>query len=104
MLVSEFTSEQLNSTFKEVFRQTDRASAIVSCALLEELLERTLRAFLLDHESVRKDLFSGLAPLSTMSAKISIAYHLGLISRAAYNDLMLINKKYETILLIPLRQ
>ena len=40
MFLEGFTADQLNRTFEEVFKQTDRASAIVSSALLEELLER----------------------------------------------------------------
>jgi DNA-binding MltR family transcriptional regulator len=82
--------DQLNRTFDEVFKQTDRASAIVSSALLEELLERLLLACLIDHGSVKRDLFEGMAPLSTMSAKINLAYYLGLLERSEFEDLKLI--------------
>jgi DNA-binding MltR family transcriptional regulator len=88
-LVSGF-GDQLNRTFDEVFKQTDRASAIVSSALLEELLERLLLAFLADHTSVKRDLFDGIAPLSTMSAKINLAYHLGLLEQTEFEDLKII--------------
>ncbi len=82
--------DQLNRTFEEVFKQTDRASAIVSSALLEELLERLLLAFLIDHQSVERDLFDGMSPLSTMSAKINLAYYLGLLEQSEFEDLKLI--------------
>lgn len=82
--------DQLNRTFDEVFKQTDRASAIVSSALLEELLERLLLAFLADRTSVKRDLFDGMAPLSTMSAKINLAYYLGLLEQTEFEDLKII--------------
>jgi Mannitol repressor. len=89
MASSDF-GDQLNRTFDEVFRQTDRASAIVSSALLEELLERLLLAYLVDNVSVKRDLFEGIAPLSTMSAKINLAYYLGLLGQNEFDDLKLI--------------
>jgi DNA-binding MltR family transcriptional regulator len=91
MASSDF-GNQLNKTFDEVFKQTDRASAIVSSALLEELLERLLLAHLVDHVSVKRDLFEGIAPLSTMSAKINLAYYLGLLNQNEFDDLKLIKK------------
>jgi DNA-binding MltR family transcriptional regulator len=89
-MADKFTGDQLNRTFDEVFKQTDRASAIVSSSLLEELLERLILAFLLDNEKAKKDLFDGMAPLATMSAKINIANHLGLINKNEYEDLKII--------------
>lgn len=91
MASSDF-GNQLNKTFDEVFKQTDRASAIVSTALLEELLERLLLAYLIDHVSVKRDLFEGIAPVSTMSAKINLAYYLGLLDQNEFDDLKLIKK------------
>jgi DNA-binding MltR family transcriptional regulator len=89
-MIEELSGDQINRTFNEVFKQTDRASAIVSSALLEELIERLLIAFFMDHETVKRDLFDGISPLSTMSAKINIAYHLGLLEKNEFEDLKLI--------------
>lgn len=91
MSASDF-GDQLNRTFDEVFKQTDRASAIVSSALLEELLERLLLAYLVDNVSVKRDLFEGISPLSTMSAKINLAYYLGLLEQGEFEDLKLLKK------------
>jgi DNA-binding MltR family transcriptional regulator len=90
MSLEGFTADQLNRTFEEVFKQTDRASAIVSSALLEELLERLVLAFLMDHQAAKRDLFDGMTPLSTMSAKINLAYYLGLLEQNEFEDLKLI--------------
>ena len=86
------TKKQINSTFAEIFKQTDRASALVSSALLEELLERLLLVFFMDYDKIKRDLFDGMASLSTMSAKINIAYYLGLIEQYVFEDLTLIRK------------
>jgi DNA-binding MltR family transcriptional regulator len=90
MSLEGFTADQLNRTFEEVFKQTDRASAIVSSALLEELLERLVLAFLIDHQSAKRDLLDGMTLLSTMSAKINLAYYLGLLEQSEFEDLKLI--------------
>ena len=86
------TEEQINNTFDEIFKQTDRASALVSSALLEELLERLLLVFFMDYNKIKRDLFDGMAPLSTMNAKINIAYYLGLIEQDIFEDLTFIRK------------
>ena len=88
----ELTKEEINNAFAEIFKQTDRASALVSCALLEELLERLLLAFFMEHGNTKRDLFDGMTPLSTMSAKTNIAYYMGLIEQYVFEDLNLIRK------------
>lgn len=85
----ELTNEQLNATFAEIFKQSDRASAVVSGGILEEILKRMLMAFLIPHPSAQR-LFDGLSPISTFSAKIEMSYHLGLIGKNEYDDLKLI--------------
>jgi len=84
------SAEQLNQAFAEIFKQTDRAAAIVSSTMFEEILERILINFLCERESLKRSLFDGVAPLSTLSAKILMAYNLGLIKKAELEDLNLI--------------
>ena len=86
----ELTSDQLNATFVEIFKQSDQASAVVSGSILEELLQRMITAFLLPHANVRKSMFDGITPISTFGAKIELSYHLGLINKEEYEDLKLI--------------
>ncbi len=88
----DLTSQQLNATFDELFKQSDRAVAVVSGSILEEILERMLLAFCLPHPNISKNLFDGLTPLSTFGAKIDISYHLGLINDIEYCDLKLIKR------------
>ncbi len=88
----DLTGTQLNATFDELFKQSDRAAAVVSGSILEEILQRMLLAFFLSHNNIEKNLFDGLTPLSTFGAKIDIAYHVGLINDAEYGDLKLIKR------------
>lgn len=88
----ELTSKQLNATFAEIFKQSDRASAVVSGGILEEILQRMITAFFLPHSNVRKSMFDGLTPISTFGAKIDLSYHIGLINKTEYEDLKLIKK------------
>ena len=88
----DLTEAQLNATFAELFMQSDRAAAVVSGSILEEILQRMLLAFFLPHQNIEKNLFDGLTPLSTFGAKSDITYHLGLINDAEYGDLKLIKR------------
>jgi len=88
----ELTSQQLNDTFAEIFKQSDRASAVVSGGILEEILERMIISYLLPLPNIKKLLFDGMSPLSTFGAKIYVAFYLGLINKAEYDDLVLIKK------------
>jgi hypothetical protein len=88
----ELTQDQLNSTFDEIFKQSDRAAAIVSGGILEEILQRMITSFLLPHPNIDKNIFDGVAPISTFAAKIELSYHLGLINKIEYEDLNLIKK------------
>lgn len=89
-MANDIPEEQLNATLKDIFQQSDRASAIVSSAMIEEILERLLLSFLMEHKQVKKDLFEGIAPISTLSAKNYLAYYLGLLTQIEFEDIKLI--------------
>jgi hypothetical protein len=77
-------------------QESDRGVAIFAATLLEDDLESLLRSCCLnDPVSVRKvvdPLFNVYAPFSTFSAKIQVAYALGLIPKNLYKTLTLIRK------------
>lgn len=62
--------------FKE---ETDRAAVILGASKLDFLLSQLLNHFLVPNYSKNDDLFDGDGPLSTFSAKINLAFRLGLI-------------------------
>lgn len=66
---------------KELEGSSDRAAVIVGGAIIDEVLRDILESFLLKEKEKNKEIFSGNGPLATFSAKITMAYLLGLISK-----------------------
>ena len=69
---------------ESLLRESDRGCAIFGAEVLNDALENLLRlAFRRDPAAIRHaidPLFSGYAPLSTMSARIDLSFALGLIT------------------------
>jgi len=79
------TTDQIKAFVEELKGQSDRGTAIVACAVLEELSEMVLLARFIELSRERKEaIFDKIgAPLSTFSAKIELAYALGIIRNEA---------------------
>ncbi|TGK23323.1 hypothetical protein EHQ05_19220 [Leptospira yasudae] len=77
----------------EFQKETDRAAVILTASLFDNSLNDLLNNFLISNSSTNDELFDGPnAPLSTFSAKINVAYRVGLISNKFAHDLNLIRK------------
>ncbi|HSS79504.1 MAG TPA: DUF4145 domain-containing protein [Thermoanaerobaculia bacterium] len=78
---------------KEFSKESDRAAVILAAAMLEQALESLLRARLVAIASDSDPLFDGpYAPVSTFSAKIDLAFRIGLLSSRVARDLHLVRK------------
>lgn len=67
---------------------TDQATALVLCTAVERSLERSILSRMVRmNRKHRLDLFEGLGPIATMSAKIKIAASLGIIGPSVISDL-----------------
>jgi len=78
---------------KEFAKETDRAAVILSAAMLDRVLENLLRTRLVPIPGSEDSLFNApYAPISTFSAKIDLAYRIGLISANLCRDLHLIRR------------
>lgn len=77
---------------KEFEGATDRATAIVSGAFLDDCLAGLLHAYMVSDTGSDAAVFSGNGPLSTFSAKIVMAFRLGIISEDERSDLEKIRK------------
>ncbi len=79
------TPEQITAFLAELETQTDRGVAVIAAAVLDELMQMLLLARFIKIGSERKDaLFQKIgAPLSPFSAKIELAFALGIISNEA---------------------
>lgn len=81
--------DELEPFWKAFEKESDRATAIVAACLLDDLLERIIRASYVKDPHV-KSLFKNDQILQSLFAKINIAYFSGLIPNVIYHDLKLI--------------
>ena len=81
----------LESIFEEIGKKPLRASVITAAALLDTMLEKVISAFLIP-EADRAKIFDYSGCMGTFSAKIEMAYALGLISKELRDDLNLYRK------------
>lgn len=78
---------------EEFKKETDRGAVILAASLFDIQLETLLKDFLIPDHGSDDELFeSTTAPLSSFSAKILMAYRLGLITKRFARDLNLIRK------------
>lgn len=67
--------------------ETDRGLALVMAAYFDDLLDDLLRRSLIDDSGVAERLLGVDRPLSAFSAKIELAYGLGMITQQLYKSL-----------------
>jgi DNA-binding MltR family transcriptional regulator len=78
---------------REFKAESDRASVILAAALLDSALETLLRAALVPTSASEDPLFEGSnAPLGTFSARIEMAYRIGLTDANFSRNLHLVRK------------
>lgn len=77
----------------EFEKESDRASVILSVAMLDRALETILKTRLVPIGSPDDDLLDGAyVPLASFSARIDLAHRIGLISTIFCRDLHIIRK------------
>ena len=88
-LIREMPTGNVLLTMLDISQQRNhRAEAVTLAALLESTLESAmLRRFVPLSRTDRKDLFEGVAPLATFSAKIRLGYALNMYGRKTRADL-----------------
>lgn len=79
----------LRAARREVDEQTDRAAAIIACAILDDVLTRALQKRLILAGNVKDYLFSHdkNGPVSTLANKINIGFAVGIINKDVHTDL-----------------
>lgn len=76
----------------DIYRgETDRAAGTLGASFMDNCLEDLLLTFLVDDPKIR-EMFDGDRPLATFSARISLAFALGLLPPNVVADLTLIRK------------
>jgi hypothetical protein len=84
--------DQIGAFLKEFQRETDRAAAVLAVAYLDSRLETLLRTKFVAGPKFVEDLLTRQGGLSSFSARISIAYAVGLISMRSAKDLHLVRQ------------
>jgi DNA-binding MltR family transcriptional regulator len=72
---------------QELEQQSDRGTAIIGLAWVEEALHAAVVSYLVDDKSARDRLFRQSGPISTLSAKIDLARLLGMCTATIASDL-----------------
>jgi DNA-binding MltR family transcriptional regulator len=70
----------------ELEKESDRGCALAASSYLEDRLQQLLRTRMVDHPMI-DELFKGTDALSTFSARIKLAFALGIISNEVRLDL-----------------
>jgi DNA-binding MltR family transcriptional regulator len=83
---------QLKEFLAEFQRESDRAAAVLGAAYLDDRLGVLLREKFVAVPAFVEELFRGQGGLSSFSAKISICYAVGLMTRGASHDLHIVRK------------
>jgi DNA-binding MltR family transcriptional regulator len=79
------TAEQITAAVKEIQEQTDRGSAIVGAAMMEEMMAVVLQKRMSDMNRTHYDAFFGQnGPGGTLSNKIELFYAFGLCNESLY--------------------
>lgn len=90
------SSARFEELFSEMFSESDRGCILIGASVLDDVLSSLLQKHLgrTDHvnKSAMEPLFAGMGPLSTFSARIKLAYCLGLIKKWEFEDLERIRK------------
>lgn len=70
----------------EFNKESERGNVLIAMAMLDDMLEKIISAFLVDTPEVKK-LFEGFnAPIGTISARSLCAFALGLLSKEEYQE------------------
>jgi DNA-binding MltR family transcriptional regulator len=93
--IAKFDSESMDAMaafLAEFQNESDRAAAVLGRAYLDNRLGVLLREKFVGAPKFVEDLFHGQGGLSSFSAKISITYAIGLISKQAADDLHIVRE------------
>lgn len=89
---SDLLLTELKPFITELKGASDHAVVLMTTSFMDQLLEQLLLRTLKESASREDDLFDGERPLSTFSAKIRMAYRLGLIDDVFAGQLHLFRK------------
>jgi Mannitol repressor len=87
-----YRNQDQRDAHDEIEASSDRAAAIVSAAFLDDQLTVALKSRLHQDKRIIDDMFDQSGALGTFSAKINLAFLIGMFSKEAIQDLHIIRK------------
>jgi DNA-binding MltR family transcriptional regulator len=85
---TQHTSAQITAAVKEIQEQTDRGSAVVGAAMMEEMISVVLQKRMSEMNRAHYDAFFGLnGPGGSLSNKIELFYAFGLCNDTLYKSM-----------------
>lgn len=84
--------ESINRTTQDVLEKSDRIRAVLLGTQIDHLLLRLLQTYLIPKKGKNDRLLDGSGFAGTFSARIELAFRIGLISPDWYHDLKIINE------------
>ena len=86
----DFGKDEVFNAFLDDFqKESDRAAAVLAVSYLDDLLKQLL-LHRFTNKNREDELFGGMGPLSTFSAKITMSYAYGLIDKNLKDDMNII--------------
>lgn len=83
---------EFNAYLQELNKESPRGAVLVSATMIDELLKRSIKSYLLEVPEAEKLLEGFNAPLGSFSARILTAYLIGLIDQKMFRDCERIRK------------
>ncbi len=87
--ISLWSLRQTAATFT---KESDRGSALIAIAWVDDALEVCLRAFFRDDKNIVDAVLQPMGPLGSFSSRIKTAYLLGIITASLYSELEIMRK------------
>jgi hypothetical protein len=76
----------VNKFLGELNKETERGAALISSAMIDDLICRCIRSFLIESPDTSSLLEGFNAPLGTLAARSVAAFALGLLSEREYRE------------------
>lgn len=90
--VAEAAANEAKPIATQPIKEGGRGAVLLAAARLDLALEKLLKATMLPNSGGDDNLFDSDRPLGTFSAKIALAYRLGLIDKAVEHSLQMIRR------------
>jgi hypothetical protein len=85
--VTNVGESDLRRAMEQLDKDSDRAAAVVGAAILDTRLTGSIKARLHSADDIDERMFRSSGPLGSLSAKIDLAFMLGIVGRQAHRDL-----------------